>query len=167
MNLITDVHYHANGAQAAGILFEWESDKIYGEFTVAIDQVEEYEPGMFYRRELPCLTSLIQEVPLQEISHIIIDGFVFLNDEEEPGLGKRLYDYLNKKIPVIGIAKTGYHGIVKNVKEVNRGISVKPLFVTSVGIDLAKAASMVQTMHGANRLPTMVSLVDQLSRKHL
>lgn len=35
---------------------------------------------------------------------IIVDGFVHLEDDK-PGLGKHLYDALNGKVRVIGVAK--------------------------------------------------------------
>jgi deoxyribonuclease V len=167
MQLITDVHYFGKGAQAAGILFEWDKEEIIQDFRVSIDEVSNYEPGYFYKRELPCLISLLEQITLSEVDIIIIDGFVFLDDDSSPGLGKHLYDFLEKKIPVIGIGKTGYHGIRSNVREVKRGNSDKPLFVTSVGLHPDEAASLVKGMHGNHRLPTMVGLVDQLSRKLL
>jgi deoxyribonuclease V len=167
MNLITDVHYHQSGAQSAGILFQWGDEKPIQEFVVPIHKVNEYEPGKFYKRELPCLMSLLEHVPKEEIKCIIIDGFVFLDDAFKPGLGKYLYDAINQITPVIGIAKSGYYGNTKNVREVTRGISQNPLFVSCVGIDLDQAFVLVRDMKGPNRLPTMVTLVDQLSRKQL
>lgn len=167
MNLILDVHYFNQRAQSAGILFEWCDDKPIKEFVVVVEKVDEYESGSFYKRELPCLLALLKEVPITEVNYIIIDGFVFLDNENKPGLGKYLYDAIDKISPVIGIAKNGFIGNTTNVREVRRGISRKPIYVSSVGVDPDYAAERVLDMHGSNRLPTMVTCVDHLSRKHL
>ena len=46
-----------------------------------------------------------------------------------------------------------------------RGESKNPLFITSEGIAVDEAAKLIQSMHGEFRIPTMLKLVDQLSRE--
>lgn len=91
----------------------------------------------------------------------LVDGYVWLG-ENHPGLGAHLHQTLGGKLPVVGVAKNQYKeapGV-----EVLRGGSTRPLFVTSVGIDVSLAAECVRTMHGPHRLPTMIKLVDHLCR---
>lgn len=167
MILATDVYYHENmTATAAGVTFaDWASDEARGEYTTAVNNVAEYEPGNFYKRELPCLLALIESLNHQGITPevIIVDGFVHLGEDQRPGLGAHLYKALGGHTPVIGVAKTGFAGTPEQCG-VLRGKSVKPLFVTSIGIDLSTAKNLVGSMHGEHRLPTLLTRVDQLCR---
>ncbi len=96
----------------------------------------------------------------------MIDGFVFLDGHSTPGLGKYLYDALEHKTSVIGVAKNPFMDIEKKYR-VFRGNSRKPLYVTSIGIDLAAAQQHIKNMHGWYRIPTLLKEVDQLSRKNM
>ena len=64
MYFAVDVQYHENqSATAAGILFrEWETDQIAETLVKQIPEVAEYEPGSFYKRELPCVMALLKDV---------------------------------------------------------------------------------------------------------
>jgi deoxyribonuclease V len=66
-------------------------------------------------------------------------------------------------MPVIGIAKTRYRGSA-NAQAVLRATSQRPLYVTAVGINPVIAANLVKRLHGQHRLPTLVTLADQLCR---
>ena len=160
----TDVQYFAEGhAIAACVLFEsWGDAAPTREWTVRIEDVAEYVPGQFYKRELPCLRALLSPV-LPELTMIIVDGYVWLGDENHPGLGGHLYAALDRKIPVVGVAKTRFVGAAP-VSEVLRGESASPLFVSVAGLDLAETTQNVQAMHGAHRLPTLLKRVDALCR---
>ena len=57
---------------------------------------------------------------------IIVDGYVWLGDESHPGLGGHLYAALDRKVPVIGVAKTRYCRSRAGGSEVLRGESAKP-----------------------------------------
>ena len=54
------------------------------------------------------------------------------------------------------------HGII--ALPVLRGESLRPLFVSAAGMDHARAAALVQGMHGAYRVPTLLKRADQLAR---
>ncbi|WIG93693.1 endonuclease V [Myxococcus sp. SDU36] len=120
-----------------------------------------YEPGQFYRRELPHLLRVLArvEVPLEAI---IVDGYAWLG-EDRPGLGAHLYEALNREVPVIGVAKTAYVTTGPSVPVV-RGKSLRPLFVGAAGMDAATAAEHIRRMHGPSRTPTMLNRVDRLCR---
>lgn len=161
MKLAFDVHYKASGAKTVCAVFKKWDDKIAKSFIIKyLEEVEAYIPGQFYKRELPCILTVLDDLNLSEIELIIIDGFVVLDDEGKPGLGFYLYEKLERKIPIVGIAKTGFHDNEKNVKKVLRGDSKKPLYITAVGMDVHEAAMNVQDMSGDYRIPDILREVD-------
>lgn len=82
MILAIDVQYHQDEAFIAGILFEsWQSTSAVAEYTSKVSGVADYIPGQFYRRELPCILTLLTEHQLTP-EVIIVDGYVFLDDQK-------------------------------------------------------------------------------------
>jgi len=157
-----DVGYHDTHATAACVVFAaWTDETPLSTLAVRIETVEPYEPGQFYRRELPCLLRVLADVTVP-LDTIIVDGFVWLGTDE-PGLGAHLHEALDRRVSVVGVAKTSYAGNTVAV-EILRGISQNPLYVTAVGIEPAVAAEHVRTMHGEHRIPTLLGHVDRLSR---
>lgn len=159
-----DVCYGSTDAVAACILFHAFTDEAPVDVVRStIEHVEAYEPGAFYRRELPCILAVLALVkaPLEAV---VIDGYVWLSRDRRPGLGARLHDSLGGAIPVIGVAKTGFAGADFAVP-VLRGGSAKPLFVTAVGVSSGVAAEWVRGMHGEYRVPTLLKRVDQICRR--
>jgi deoxyribonuclease V len=166
MILATDVHYKDNTAKAVGALITNWTDAVAHHHVIRyIDAVEEYVSGSFYKRELPCLLEIIKDVDLQQISYIIVDGFVVLDDAGKPGLGAYLYESLPVKVPVIGVAKTNYHQNMKYVVPVMRGTTERPLFVTAIGTGLQQAADHILHMHGEYRLPTVLKELDRITKE--
>lgn len=158
-----DVFYKDDSARAACVTFqEWEDSAPLGEYVMDIDRVEPYVPGQFYRRELPCVLAILAEVGT-EPEIVIIDGYVWLDENQKKGLGGYLYEALKQTVPVIGVAKTRFATATRAV-EIFRGSSDRPLFVTSAGIDPTTAADCVRRMHGGNRIPALLKRVDRLSR---
>ncbi len=78
-------------------------------------------------------------------------------------MGAWLYRELEGEIPVVGVAKTIFQGEC-GAKEVFRGESRNPLYVTAAGVEAGVAAEHVRTMHGEHRVPTMLKRVDRLAR---
>lgn len=164
MIIATDVDYKGDTANAAGIVFKnWDDETSYKEYTIQVEKIKEYIPGQFYKREMPCLTKLINSVE-EEITTIVVDGFVWLSDIYKKGLGAYLYQKLDKKIPVIGVAKKSFYSLGENYREICRGESKSPLFITSAGIDLDLAAQNIRKMAGEHRLPTLLKRADSLCR---
>ena len=124
--------------------------------------VEPYVPGEFYRRELPCLLKVLDQLS-ERPEVVVIDGYVWLDASGRKGLGGHLFEALNKTVPVIGVAKTRFATATRAI-EVLRGSSARPLFVTAAGIDQANAAKCIRRMHGESRIPTLLKRVDRLSR---
>ncbi len=158
-----DVGYREDTARAACVTFEdWEDAKPLGEHILDIDQVEPYVPGQFYRRELPCVTAVLNELSIAP-DIIVIDGYVWLDDDGRKGLGVHLYEALDETTPILGVAKTRF-ATATNAVEILRGSSDRPLLITSMGMDQDEAADCIRRMHGSNRIPTLLKRVDQLSR---
>ena len=131
-----DVCYSETGATASGVLFmHWTSEQHARELREFIEQVQPYEPGSFYKRELPCLLKLLEPVK-GRVETIIVDGYVWLGPGNSPGLGAHLYEALGKQVPVIGVAKSMFRGAT-NSEAVLRGRSRRPLHVTAAGMDPA------------------------------
>ncbi|MGJ7526313.1 endonuclease V [Variovorax sp. GB1P17] len=156
-----DVDYRADTAVAAGVWFRgWTAAHEETQAVAGFGEVAAYEPGEFYRRELPCLLGVLREGPPADI--VIVDGYATL-EQGHAGLGAHLHEALGRKVPVVGVAKTAYRS-ASDAIEVRRGGSGSPLFVTAVGIDVALAAQEVRRMHGPYRVPTLLRAVDQLAR---
>lgn len=157
-----DVYYRDAGACAAGVAFrDWADASAFDERTVQIADVQPYEPGQFYRRELPCLLAVLRLLP--PVDSVIVDGYVWLGSASKPGLGAHLYEALNREVAVIGVAKTKFRG-ADQAREVSRGSSKRPVFVTAAGMDSDLAAELVRTMHGDSRIPSLLARVDYLCR---
>jgi len=163
---LLDVHYKGAGARAACVLCEsWKSQFPSATQVQEIGAVNAYEPGNFFRRELPCLLSVLRLVPLPPDT-VVVDGYVWLSSVHRPGLGAYLYEALGRSTPVVGIAKSAFVGVKSSsaVACVFRGTSRRPLFVTAVGVELRIAVQNVRQMAGKHRIPEMMRLADQLSR---
>jgi deoxyribonuclease V len=162
MKLAIDTHYFEEFAITAGIGFEeWKSDIECSRYRIKDRITSEYIPGEFYKRELPGVLSLLKEVPwLPEI--IIIDGYVTLG-EGRIGLGGHLFNALGGKVPIIGVAKKLFVGNDTAIPLLRRS-SKKPLFITSLGIEVADASAYIASMAGQYRIPTILKAVDSLAR---
>ena len=161
--LAVDVDYRDGTACAAGVLFDnWADSEPRGTVHSMVDIESDYRPGEFYLRELPCILALIEEHGLAP-EVIVVDGYVYLDGPSKPGLGRRLFDALGSKANVVGVAKNKFRGIADDYA-VLRGQSKHPLFVTAEGIDIEAAKKAVRSMHGENRIPTLLKLVDQECR---
>lgn len=162
MIMAIDVHYRNTTGVAAGVLFrEWNTPIPESEYTCAVENVANYESGMFYKRELPCILALIEKHDLL-VDCIVVDGFVYLDHACSPGLGKHLFDALGGTVLVIGVAKTPFPGI-SDQNKILRGASKKPLYITTTG-ELDAARQNIVSMHGDFRLPTLLKRVDTICR---
>ncbi|MBV8326599.1 endonuclease V [Chryseobacterium sp.] len=160
-----DTYYYEDYANTVCIAFEdWASEKEVEVFTEQTTITSEYESGAFYKRELPCILSLLNKIVLKEGDIIIVDGYVSLDNNGKIGLGGYLYHALEQKYPVIGIAKNGFATPDSQRRNIIRGESKIPLFLTAKGIDVDEILPEIEQMHGAFRIPTLLKKLDQLSR---
>ena len=159
-----DVHYDDEWARAAAIVFEhWASAVAAKKYTAVIPWAKKYESGIFYQRELIPLLAVINKIP-ESIQVYIIDAYCYLSTDREPGLGIYLYQALNGKVPVVGAAKSKFKQ-ADMAQPVFRGQSIRPLYVTAVGISDRQAASNVSGMAGKNRIPDLLRLADRTARE--
>jgi len=163
---LVDVYYEGPSARAACVLApSWEANSALESHVLRLTRVKPYEPGSFYRRELPCLLGVLGALGARP-DIVVIDGYVWLPSPVRPGLGACLYEALGRNIAVVGIAKTAFSGAENSpvVAAVRRGVSRKPLYVTAVGLELEVAAECVRRMAGSHRIPELSREVDKLSR---
>jgi deoxyribonuclease V len=157
-----DVHYPPSGGARAALVLASDAafSAIVREKTALLEEVAAYQPGEFYRRELPPLRAVLAGVDNVEL--LVIDGYVTLDPGGRPGLGA--YAHAEFGVPVIGVAKTRFTPAVHAVPVI-RGNATRPLYVTSAGIQPADAAELVRTMAGRFRLPDALRLADTLARR--
>jgi deoxyribonuclease V len=162
-----DAAYTERAASAACVLFaQWDAAAPLRVLTTRQAAAAAYEPGAFYKRELPLIVAV-----LNDLEHrprlVIVDGYVWLDDAGgpggRPGLGAMLHRALGERIPVVGVAKTMFAGAAAGLPVV-RGESERPLYVSAVGMEAMEAARCVQGMHGHHRIPTLLRLVDRAAR---
>ncbi len=176
MIIAVDTYYFGNKAKTVGIIFkDWSSetiDEIVSEITICN---EPYISGQFYKRELPCIKSLLanklKHIHQEAVEAIIVDGFCYVKDgnkySNNYGLGGHLYDDLYGDVPIVGIAKTNLMTVNECKKAVFRGQSKKPLFVSSVGVNVDSVALKVAKMAGNHRIPTLLKELDRLTKTDL
>lgn len=163
---VLDVYYRKEGARAACVLADsWAAPTPSSRYVQFIEKVEPYEPGSFYRRELPCLMAVLRLLP-ETPAIVVVDGYVWLPPSGRSGLGAYLYEALGKATPVIGIAKSSFAGTeaCAFVIPVHRGMSKRPLYITAAGIGVESAAQWVLGMAGEYRIPKLARIADQLAR---
>uniref|UniRef100_UPI00404A3D0F endonuclease V n=1 Tax=Flavobacterium sp. TaxID=239 RepID=UPI00404A3D0F len=166
MILTIDVHYKADYAKTVLLFFEnWHSEQPTEIVTHQTKDVMDYEPGAFYKRELPCILNALAQANLDSLEIIIVDGHVFVDNDGKFGLGGHLYEALQKKHPIIGVAKTKFQSNQETVVEILRGESKNPLYVSAIGLDKEVAAQNIQKMFGEFRLPYLLKLMDQLTKE--
>jgi deoxyribonuclease V len=158
-----DVQYADPEALVGAVYFaDWGDERAVAEVTARVEGVEAYEPGAFYKRELPCLLAGLKAGG-REVELVVIDGYVWLDGAGRPGLGAHLYEALGKKTVVVGVSKTMFHDDGYSARVLRPGSS-KPLFVTAAGMGQEEAAACVRRMHGEHRVPTLLKRVDRLAR---
>lgn len=160
-----DTYYYEDYANTVCIAFEkWNSEKEVEIYTEQTPITSEYESGAFYKRELPCILSLLNKIALKNGDIIIVDGYVTLDNNGKLGLGGYLYDALDQKYPIIGIAKNEFTTPDSQRRSIYRGESKTALFLTAKGMAVDEVQPEVEEMHGPFRIPTLLKKLDQLSR---
>jgi len=148
---------------ACVVINEWRDASPASEYMVHLPEVQDYHPGEFYRRELPCIQAVLAQLSSPP-KYVVVDGYVWLDNENHPGLGAYLYQSLGNETPVVGVAKNPFKRS-EFATELRRGNSVRPLYITSVGIPVAQAVINIAAMHGPHRFPAILKRVDHLSRR--
>jgi deoxyribonuclease V len=160
---VLDVAYRATAAGVACVLADsWTAPAPAAEIGKHVACMPaNYEPGRFYKRELPLLRTMIDGLEFRPAA-LVIDGYVWLGATSEPGLGAHLFESVGQAIPVVGVAKTRFRDDTWSAR-VLRGTSRRPLFVTAAGLDQTRAAELVLGMHGKHRIPSLLQRADRLA----
>lgn len=160
-----DVAYDVRWAAAAAVWFsDWEDQVPQGFRTCLIPSSMPYQPGQLFLRELPAILQVLKTLPVV-VRLVLVDGHVFLDERGSPGLGAHLYQALERKKPVVGVAKNPWPGAPSI--PVFRGRSRRPLWVGAAGVAPSWAARKVALMAGEGRLPLLFRLTDRLARESL
>lgn len=156
-----DVHYPPSGGARAALVLAPDPafSAIACEKTAFTEHVAPYQPGEFYRRELPPIRAVLADI--DDLDLLIVDGYVTLDPDGRPGLGAHVHAEF--AVPVIGVAKTSFAPAVHAIP-VWRGTARRPLYVTAAGIPPAGAAELVRAMTGKFRLPDALRRADTLAR---
>ncbi len=166
MMAAVDVHYEIDKSIAACIAFkEWGDSSPYKSKRITLSPSKDYCPGRFYKRELPCILAVLESID-HTFDIIIIDGYVHLKKDYGKGLGAYLFESLPYTSCIIGVAKNPLK-IADNFVQINRGKSKRPLFISSIGCPVQYAAESIISMHGGNRIPTLLKLADKLARSQI
>ena len=161
-----DVGYDDTAARAACVVIKnWRDSRPTAEHVAKIHKVKDYQPGEFYRRELPCIQAVLAKLK-QPPTCIVVDGYVWLDGNLRPGLGAHLHEAFDRKVSVIGVAKNPFKD-TDHATELRRGKSDRPPYITAAGVPIAQAVVNIGAMHGPHRLPTILKRTDQLSRQDL
>lgn len=173
--LAIDSYYKDNICKTVGVIFnEWD-DKEPDNIIVSIgkNNFSDYIPGQFYKRELPGILDLLEQVDLSEFDTIILDSYIDLLEEDKivPGLGRHLIDELEKSdrlhsdLDIIGVAKSKFGKTGKISEAVIRGESKKPLFIQSYKRSNKEVGELVKGMYGDFRIPHLLKVLDQETKK--
>lgn len=161
-----DAAYAEDAQAVAAVLFEdWPAPEALRAWSMRLRQAPApYRPGRFFEREMPLLLRALDALPPPRA--VVIDGYVALDAAGRPGLGARLHRAIERRAPVIGVAKTPFRGD-DFATRVWRGGAKNPLLVSAIGLDAAEAARHVGAMAGQHRLPEHIKRVDQEARRAL
>ena len=168
MILAFDSYYFQGQARTVAVAFaHWEDEAPSGIYSEILAAPADYEPGAFYKRELPCILSLLRQIDLETLTCIIVDGYAILDDQGKPGLGGHLHAALLTRVPVIVVAKSNFQSLEKGKIALLRGQSQNPLYITACGMQPEQAADCIGRMHGPYRIPTLLSLLDRATKDGL
>ena len=165
MKLVMDVHFEGDTARVGAVAFDdWAAAEGTRNHSLAIAHVEKPAKGELDLRALPWLIQVLEANGLQP-EVIVLDGFVHLDAQDTPGLGRRLHDALGGRSAVIGVSKSVFKGSdTPDQFCVFREDETPPLVITCAGIDLGAAKARVRMMHGRKRVPTLVKLAARIAK---
>jgi len=167
MILAIDIHYKETYAKAVCVAFNWADETPQKVYTDTIAEVAPYVSGEFYKRELPCVLKILEQTNLDTVEAIIVDGHVFVDNDKKYGLGGYLWEALDKKVPIIGVAKKSFIHTEEVSKPILRGTSKNPLYVSCIGIEKGVVLEKMKLLHGEHLMPTILKLLDMVTKTEM
>jgi deoxyinosine 3'endonuclease (endonuclease V) len=154
--LAVDVSYNDTGFVANAVVFDkWTARRQKNAYSLIGSEIPApYTSGNFALREMPIILQILGKVT-ESVHIVVIDGYVDLQDK--PGMGRILWETLDRKVIVVGVAKTPFSGAV--ALEIER--KGKPLYISAAGMGLEDAATRIRSMHGKQRIPAILKKVDR------
>ena len=165
MKLVLDVQIDGESARVGAVAFDdWAAFEGTKNHALRIEHVAKPVKGELDLRALPWLVQLLDANRLQP-EVIVLDGYVHLDAQETPGLGRRLHDTLGGRSAVIGVSKSLFKGSeTPDQFCIFREDETPPLVVTCAGIDLGAAKARIRMMHGKKRVPTLMKLAARIAK---
>ena len=165
MKLVMDFHLQGDTARVAAVAFDdWAAFEGTKNYSLDIGHIEKPAKGELDLRALPWFIQLLDANRLQP-EVIVLDGFVHLDTQETPALGRRLHDTLGGRTAVIGVSKSVFKGTdTPDQFCIFREDETPALVVTSAGIDLGAAKARIRAMHGRKRMPTLMKLAARIAK---
>ena len=164
MKLVMDYQIDGDSARVAAVAFDdWAAPEGTKNYALRVEHVEKLAKGELDLRALPWLVQLLDANRLQPEA-IVLDGFVHLDTQDTPGLGRRLHDTLNGRVAIIGVSKSLFKGDTPDQFCIFREEETPPLVITCEGIDLGAAKARIRMMHGRKRLPTLMKLAARIAK---
>jgi deoxyribonuclease V len=156
-----DVRYLRSGGARAAVVVAADAlfSQVLAEHIAVVPEVPRYQPGEFYRRELPPLRAVLDGIG--GLGLLVLDGYADLDPGGRPGLGAHAHAEFG--VPVVGVAKPAF-ATATHAVAVLRGVSARPLFVTAAGMPRADAVELVRHMAGRLRVPDALRRAGALAR---
>lgn len=89
MIVVIDADYNETGktGHVAGVLAKNITDEdIIGFVTSDIENIEEYESGSFYKRELQSVEAILGMINIKSIDMIVVDGYAAFDEDSGKNL---------------------------------------------------------------------------------
>ena len=164
MKVVMDYQIDGDTARVGAVAFDdWAAAEGTKNHVLRVEHVEKPAKGELDLRALPWLVQLLDANRLQP-EVIVLDGFVHLDAQDTPALGRRLHDTLGGRVAVIGVSKSLFKGDTPDQFCIFREDETPPLVITCEGIDLGAAKARIRMMHGRKRLPTLMKLAARIAK---
>jgi deoxyribonuclease V len=164
MKLVMDYQIDGDAARVGAVAFDdWSAGEGTKNYALDVAHVEKAAKGELDLRALPWLIRLLEANRLQPEA-IVLEGFVHLDAQDTPALGRRLHDTLGGRTAVIGVSRSPFKGDTPDQFCVFREEETPPLVVTCAGIDLGAAKARIRVMHGRKRVPTLMKLAARIAK---
>ena len=193
-----DVYYYIDpktnkeyARTVAGLFKSYQDPKFEKIVITRTDDIAEYEPGNFYKRELPPILDVLKEIKRlgYNLKTIIVDGFVHMAENDgtsyHAGLGKRLEYALQgtelEDVEIIGVAKHPYSYMFEDtiveyedkamyVNEIPKGVKYpkKGMYITSNTdhtMQIAKEIFAMPKLQKGCKFSALFTLIDHETKK--
>ena len=159
--------YDGYSYTVCGVFEAWTSERV--KFYVMSRSVLTHDG----ESDISCITKCMSYIDMSCVTSIIVYGFSWISDEngnQIAGFGKKVQNEVLRKyrhnISVIGISKSAPQFEIPSCREVLRGGSMSPLYITCTETEFTTHyAFHVKQMYGEKRMPDILKNVILKSHK--